>query len=327
MSTSRWVENVRDVDAAWLLQTLKRRKWAIVLPTLLATLIAFILLMLVPSLYSATTEVMLDNAQQQVVNIQAVLTDALPDQEAVDSQVEVIRSRGVAKKVIAALDLADDPEFNAALEPDSWVGSISRSLKSGLQRVKTMMTGKVPQPLPDDIIEAQEQASVVDAFLDHLDVRLKAQSRVLQVTFSSEDPVKAWRITNKLAETYLLDQLDAKYEAAQRATNWLTEKIADLRRDVSEKEQAVEQYRRQAGLLTGAGGFTLISQQISDLNAQMIVARTSRAEADARLDQIRRLVRSPGGASTAADVLGSPVVQALLAQESEVKREVAAARG
>ncbi|MBL8658543.1 MAG: polysaccharide biosynthesis tyrosine autokinase [Rhodospirillales bacterium] len=323
VNAQRWVDNVRDVDAAWLVQTLKRRKWAVIIPTLLATLAAAVLIMLVPSRYSATTEIMLDTAQQQVVNIQAVLTETLPDQEAVDSQVEVLRSRGVAAKVIAALDLADDPEFNPALQSPSWVRSIIASVKAGIQRLKSTVTGHVPQPLPDDIAEAQLRANVIDNFLDRLDVRLKAQSRVLQVTFSSEDPVKAWRITNKLAEIYLLDQLDAKYEAAQRATNWLTEKIANLRRDLGEKEQAVEQYRKEAGLFTGAGGFTLISQQISDLNAQMIVARTSRAEAEARLDQMRRLVRSPAGASAAADVLGSPVIQSLLTQESEVKREVA----
>ncbi|MGZ9033978.1 MAG: GumC family protein [Rhodospirillales bacterium] len=123
---------------------------------------------------------------------------------------------------------------------------------------------------------------------------------------------------------YLVDQLDAKYEAARRATQWLTEKIAGLRVDVSDKEQAVAQYRKQAGLLLGTDGNTLISQQISELSAQSIVARTSRAEADAKLSQVRRLVQLQGGAGAAADVLGSPIIQALVEQESTVKREVAA---
>lgn len=323
VAASRLVDSVRDVDAAWVLQTLKRRKWGIILPTLVATLLTFILLMLVTPRYSATTEVMLETSQQQVVNIQAVLTDSLPDQEAVDSQVEVFRSRGVAEKVISELNLDGDPEFNPTLVPDGWLASAAQSIRGAMGWLKTLVSGKSPRPLPDDILKAQERANVVDNFLDDLDVRLKSQSRVLQVTFSSEDPVKAWTIANKVAEIYQVDQLDAKYEAARRATEWLTTKIADLRRDVGEKEQAVEQYRKQSGLLAGATGATLISQQISDLNAQMIVARTSRAEAEARLSQIRRLVQSPGGASAAADVLGSPIVQSLLNQESEVKREVA----
>ncbi len=319
----RLVDSVRDVDAAWVLQTLKRRKKAIILPTLGATLLAFILLMLVASRYSATTEVMIETSQQQVVNIQAVLTNSLPDQEAVDSQVEVFRSRGVAEKVINDLDLNSDPEFNTSLVPDTWFASAVKSLKGGLGWLKGVVSGKTPRPLPEEVLKAQERANVVDNFLANLDVRLKSQSRVLQVTFSSEDPVKAETIANKVAATYQVDQLDAKYEAARRASEWLTTKIADLRRDVGEKEQAVEQYRKLSGLLAGATGVTLISQQISDLNAQMIVARTSRAEAEARLSQIRRLVHSPGGASAAADVLGSPIVQSLLAQESEIKREVA----
>jgi polysaccharide biosynthesis transport protein len=77
-------------------------------------------------------------------------------------------------------------------------------------------------------------------------------------------------------------------------------------------------------LLVGIDGNTLISQQISELSAQLIVARTSRAEADAKLGQVRRLVQLQGGAGAAADVLGSPIIQALDEQESTVKRDVAA---
>lgn len=320
----RWVDSVRELDAAWVLQTLRRRKWAVAAPTLGATGLAFFLLLLVPSRYSATTEVMLDTAQQQVVNIQAVLTDALPDQEAVDSQVEVFRSRGVAEKVITALDLESDPEFNEALAPDSGLEAFVKSVRSAVDGLKGSLSGAEPRPLPEDIRRAQQRANVIDTFLENLGVRLKAQSRVLQVTYTAEDPVKAWRIANTLAEVYLVDQLDAKYEAARRATQWLTEKIAALRIDVTDKEQAVAQYRKQAGLLVGTDGNTLISQQISELSAQLIVARTARAEAEAKLGQVRRLVQLQGGAGAAADVLDSPIIQALVEQESTVKREAAA---
>lgn len=320
----RWVDSVREIDAAWVLQTLRRRKWAVAAPTVAATGLAFFLLLLVPSRYSATTEVMLDTAQQQVVNIQAVLTDALPDQEAVDSQVEVFRSRGVAEKVITALDLESDPEFNEALAPDSGLKAFVKSVRSIVDTLKGAVAGTEPRPLPEDIRRAQQRANVIDAFLENLSVRLKAQSRVLQVTYTAEDPVKAWQIANKLAEVYLVDQLDAKYEAARRATQWLTEKIADLRIDVTDKEQAVAHYRKQAGLLVGTDGNTLISQQISELSAQLIVARTARAEAEAKLGQVRRLVQLQGGAGAAADVLDSPIIQALVEQESTVKREAAA---
>lgn len=320
----RWVDSVREIDAAWVLQTLRRRKWAVAAPTVAATGLAFFLLLLVPSRYSATTEVMLDTAQQQVVNIQAVLTDALPDQEAVDSQVEVFRSRGVAEKVITALDLESDSEFNEALAPDSGLKAFVKSVRSNVDTLKGAVAGTEPRPLPEDIRRAQQRANVIDAFLENLSVRLKAQSRVLQVTYTAEDPVKAWQIANKLAEVYLVDQLDAKYEAARRATQWLTEKIADLRIDVTDKEQAVAHYRKQAGLLVGTDGNTLISQQISELSAQLIVARTARAEAEAKLGQVRRLVQLQGGAGAAADVLDSPIIQALVEQESTVKREAAA---
>jgi polysaccharide biosynthesis transport protein len=132
-------------------------------------------------------------------------------------------------------------------------------------------------------------------------VSVKGQTRLLVLQFTSADPVKAARIANALADAYIADEMDVRYEATRRATQWLTEKIAELRRNVSESERAVELFRKQAGLLSaGTNSNTLISQQTSELNAQLIVARAARAQAEARLVQVKRLIQASGGAGAAA---------------------------
>ncbi len=90
----------------------------------------------------------------------------------------------------------------------------------------------------------------------------------------------------------------------------------------SNSEKAVEAFRSKSGLLSGTRG-TLIEQQISDLNTQLIVARTSRSELESRLAQIQRMARSPSGAQAAADVLQSPIILELSNQETLAKRTVA----
>jgi len=113
-----------------------------------------------------------------------------------------------------------------------------------------------------------------------------------------------------------------KFEATRRATSWLNERISGLREKVETAESAVEAFRRKSGLLKGSEG-TLVSQEISELNTQLILARTSRAEAEARLTQVRQLIRSSGGATSAAEVLDSQLIQRLREQEAEVNRKVA----
>jgi capsular exopolysaccharide synthesis family protein len=80
--------------------------------------------------------------------------------------------------------------------------------------------------------------------------------------------------------------------------------------------------RQQYGLLEG-NGTTLLNQELIELNTQLVMARTARAEAEARLQQTRRLVDSAGGAGSASEVLDSPLIQRLREQEVEVERRVA----
>ena len=160
--------------------------------------------------------------------------------------------------------------------------------------------------------------------MDHLSVtQLGAVAPVLHFVHVGEAPRRPRRSPTRLADAYIIDRLEARYEETRRATDWLSQKIADLRADLSQKERVVEEFRKEAGLLAGVGGSTLITEQVSELNAQLIVARTARAEAEARLAQIRRMGQRPGGAAAAADVLGSPVIIALLNQEAEIKRPAA----
>jgi capsular exopolysaccharide synthesis family protein len=80
--------------------------------------------------------------------------------------------------------------------------------------------------------------------------------------------------------------------------------------------------RQEYGLLEG-NGFTLATQQLVELNTQLVMARTARAEAEARLRQTRRLVDTAGGVGSASEVLDSPLIQRLREQEIEVERRVA----
>ena len=87
-------------------------------------------------------------------------------------------------------------------------------------------------------------------------------------------------------------------------------------------DQAVEKFRTQSGLLQGTRGERLSDQQISELSSQLMLARSSRAESEARLSQMRNLARSDAMASL-AEVVNSPLISTLITQETEVKRKMA----
>jgi succinoglycan biosynthesis transport protein ExoP len=105
---------------------------------------------------------------------------------------------------------------------------------------------------------------------------------------------------------YISQQLAAKLEPTNKR---LTMRLSMLREKVEAAETAVEKLRQESGLVHGQSGTTLESQQISELNTQLIMARAQGSEAEARLRSVKSLVNSPGGIESSAEVLKSPLIQ------------------
>lgn len=321
----------REFDLTQTLRTFWRRKnlFAGIVTMLMA--IAVLGVYALAPLYTAQTDLIIENREQKVAELKAVLGDVMPDKEGLLSELEVIRSRTIAEKVIQQLRLDADPEFNAALKP---AGVLARTITEAVLQAQTVLPRYLPtevsaflfdrdsRHLSDDERRAREYERVVDKVLERLTVGVKGQSRAIVISFTSESPDKAARIANAVADAYIVAQLDAKFEATRRANQWLATKLQDLRKQVAQSDSAVEEYRRRAGLLQSKDG-TLISQQVTSLNGQLIVARTERAAAEARLEQVRQMIRVAGNAQAAADVLGSPTIQDLSRQEADVKRKLA----
>ena len=79
--------------------------------------------------YRASSVVMMESREQTVVNLDSVV-GGLPsaDQSVLNSEAEVIRSRGLLGKVVDDLDLTSDPEFNVYLRPIGWKTKLQQNI-------------------------------------------------------------------------------------------------------------------------------------------------------------------------------------------------------
>ena len=311
-----------SVDLREVLRKLWRRKLVIVATVVSAVVVAGVILTQIVPRYTARALLMIESRDTNVVDIQAVMVGLPIDAEAVRSEIEVIRSRGLAEKVIDRLDLDRDPEFNEALRQR---GLIAQLLDPATYLPEAWLAvvgaGDTDAYLTDAERTARARARIVNAFLDRLEVTRLGRSRVVAVAFESQSPQVAAVVANTLAERYILEQLEAKFEATQRVTAWLNERIDTLRETVEASERLVEGFRNQSGLIQGQDT-TLARQQISELSTQLILARTARAESEARFRQVQELLAS-GGIESALEVLESPLIQRLREQESDVRRKAA----
>ena len=258
--------------------------------------------------YKGKALIMIAPPKAKVLGLESLLSGVSFNQDTLNSEIAIIESRRFARQVIVKLRLDSDAEFNIALQESSGIFSSIRSLFSSSS----------PSNLSQKELKARDLAKTIDEFVKILNVTPVYQSRVLTVIVTSTDAKKAARIANAVADHYLVDQLEAKFEATQRATSWLNGRINSLRTAVERSERAVELYRRKHRLVKGKDDTSLATAQITQVSSQLILARAKRAEVEARLAQIEKLLKSKRGVESAAEVLSSALIQSLRNRESTI---------
>lgn len=296
---------------------LRRRLFFSIVITLLA--ISLIVVFQITPRYAATASLIVGGSQNNVVDIDAVLTGDLGNDSAIRSEVEVLRSRGLAHRVVDKLNLVDREEFNPDLRVDGLLSYFNPANWIPDSWLEHFTAGEVD--LTEEEKEEKKITRAVDVFLERLDINHLIRSKVIQITFQSEDRKLSAHIANVMADQYIIGQLEAKFDATEKATKWLNKQIGDLRTKVEESERLVEMFREKHGITQGKVG-VIVDEQLSELNSQLIILKAERAEAEARLGQIQRVVSNQSvDVDSASEVLSSTLIQRLREQETEVLRK------
>ena len=87
---------------------------------------------------------------------------------------------------------------------------------------------------------------------------------------------------------------------------------------VRKAESAVEQYKEENDISSGRDGGNLATEQVSEINAQIVLARSQLAEQDAKYRQVEKLYRNGGGVDSIAAVINSPLIGTLRTQQADL---------
>jgi uncharacterized protein involved in exopolysaccharide biosynthesis/Mrp family chromosome partitioning ATPase len=338
--TTAAADEAAAVSGAAVLAALRRRKWLLLASVLVVPLFAYVALSRITPLYTATGTLLYDASEYKPRELQSILrVDPITDAVMV-SQAEVLRGIPVVEQVMARLNLLTNPEFNASLRPPS----SARRVVVAAQRMISAPALAPPLELPGPTLDPERNA-VLDAVRAALTVTPLRASHVLEISFTSADPVIAAAAVNIAMDVYVKSQLGAKYGAIAKAQQWLEQRREQLRGEVRRDEEAIAQYRARNGLIEGMHA-RLDSEQISLLTENLARARNSLAEAEGKLDAASGRAGAAAQAAIAPSVVqlrarhdqlsaqlqsmlgrlggGHPDVQAIRAQIADVDRTVAA---
>ncbi|MGU3538534.1 GumC family protein [Methylobacterium sp. A54F] len=291
-------------------RVITRRLWRgggfIVLGGLFMVACAVALLGLLTPSYTSSIQVLIDPSDLRVVEneVSARTPQADSGVSIAESQVRVIQSDNVLRRVVTKLHLDADDEFVRPDGDNATLEAIKRAL------------GMVPPAASRDPVNI-----ALDTLRTKLAVRRAERTFVIEAAVQSRDPEKAARIANAIGEAYFAEEAGARTEAARRASDALSGRLASLRLDVEEAESRVVKYREDNHLVASSGRL-LTDQQLGDLNQQLVTASIKAAEARARLDQARKM--KVGDAGTALpEMLQSLEMQALRQQFATLSRNTA----
>lgn len=151
----------------------------------------------------------------------------------IESQIEVIKSDRIADAVIRKMNLLEDPEFSPPATPPFYAPVVDA--------VKHLFVPEVR--LSEEDVKTMRTNIALERFAYRLSVRRIGQSFVAEVTVRSKDAAKAASLTNALLAAYIDADVDAKASNARRGNAWLTERLGELRAQVTTSRRAVEEFK------------------------------------------------------------------------------------
>jgi capsular exopolysaccharide synthesis family protein len=206
-------------------------------------------------LYTASTEVLLEQ-HEKAPGLDSVVSDSRFDDPYLENQLAILRSDSLLRRVVIKERLAP-----AAKE--SQPGS---------------------QNSDDPVVTERGIIDAINGLRGALAISRSGQAQVLNISITSDNPVRAGQLANAVADAYVVDQLDARLESAKRASGWLSDRLAELRQQLRDSEDAVATFRKEHRLTRSGPTVALNDQQLGDLNSKLIAARTDAAERKARVD-------------------------------------------
>ena len=279
-------------------------RWRLLFPALAFSLaVALLYVIVAPTRYTASLSILVDPRERAPVGLEAQPYPQNPDLALVESQMRVLTSKAVLRRVVESEGLVDDPDFSP--------GSIRR------------MIGALGSIFHAGSSQAQDPTdAMVETLGRRIAVKRSERTYIVDVDVTASTPEKAVKLGNALVAAYFRAQTALSDEIVNKQTAWLDGRVDDLRTRVEEAERRVQDYRDKNAIAT-ADGRTSPERQLGDANAALVVARSKLAEVEARYAQLKNASsRSDAGEST-ADTLRSPVIEKLRQDYSALARDEA----
>ena len=301
------IEDTLDLVEYW--RAISKRRWSILGLTVVVAILSLLIANNIRPIYRATATLLIEQGKSKVVSIEEIYNQGLIQREYYQTQVEILKSEELARKVVRKLNLATHPDFDVRQVPPTLYNRIMGTAVAD----------------PSQLSEEEVVKYAVGMFKRSLQVQLVRNSQLATINFATFDKELAARVPNTLAETFIENDLDSRMAMTQKASEWLRERMGELRSKVDASEKALQDYRDRERILDAKGlALSGASRQLEELTRSLIEARQKRAEAEAAYSLVQQIKtgRSQASYDSVPVVLKSPLVAQMKVAEADAERRL-----
>jgi len=286
------------------LQIILKRRW-VVLTCLLAvfTTVAIGTLKQKP-VYEGKVVVEINPEQPNVLNFKEVLQISTVDVDSYrETQYKVLQSRTLAERVVQALQLYKSPEFYQ----ERWLFGLI------VADPKTLPSNS--NAAPPDVLSDYYRNSV-QHLIDSMDVRPVRRSNLVEVAVDSQDPKFAARVANQLANEYIEQNLQVRWDETVKASEWLQGQLTNLKGKLEKDEDALQSYAQTHSILFIEEKKNLVTERLGQLQNEYTKAQAERFQKESQYSLVRA-----GKVQDLPGFLSNRLVQDLSVRLAELDRE------
>ena len=274
-------------------RVVRKRLWLVAAVFAVAMLATAIHLATQTPLYTATTTINIEPSTPygtDPVGALLAIEVASAGPDYLKTQRELLRNPTLAAHVIRSLNLADDKNFvGAEQSPGLFV-----TLWDRLRGVGAWLLA--PHTAPRHKARAAEENPygvapwLIGAYLGYLDIHVVQDTTLVDISFTTPDPELSARLADAHARAYIRSGIESHSTASKEAEHFLQGKLGDLKHRLQQSELALNDYRRQKGIVPGLmalnGKDTMVLDRLSELSKDMTTAQVKRIEFEAQVELI-----------------------------------------
>jgi polysaccharide biosynthesis transport protein len=279
------VQEEKEVHLRDYWKVIQKRKWIVIAFFLIVLTATAVGTFTMEPVYRGTATIQISKENPNIVDFKEVLVLDAMEMDYYQTQYKILESRTLARRVIQALKLSENPEFQPKpqtafqkWQSDLWA-SVSGFFGPGLRGKKASQNAS-----PNASKDGKENR-LVSHFLAQLKIEPIRNSRLVKVHYDSNSPEFSAQVSNSLAAAYIQQNLENRFVSTEQAREWLGKQLEDLKAKVERADEDLQAFGSRHDIISLDEKENVTMQRLAELNETLTKAEAERMAKEALYKQ------------------------------------------